>query len=57
MNDTADQQVAIGQILDAALAQLQPYLDSLNAAELELGNGGFTVQWQLVDLSPPTGAS
>ena len=57
MNDTADQQVAIGQILDAALAQLQPYLDSLNAAELELGNGGCTVHWQLVDLSPPAGAS
>jgi hypothetical protein len=53
MNETTDQQTAIGQILDAALAQLQPYLDSLNGAELAAGNGGFTAQWQLVDLTPP----
>ena len=56
MTDTTDQQTAIGQILDAALVQLQPYLDSLNAVELTAGNGGFTVQWQLVDLTPPADA-
>jgi hypothetical protein len=57
MNETADQQIAIGQILEAALAQLQSYLDSLNAAELAAGNGGFTVQWQLSDLTPSADAS
>jgi hypothetical protein len=31
-------------------------LESLNAAELAAGNSGFTVQWQLVDLTPPARA-